>query len=78
VSTITQHGIRCPACGKSTVQRDISEQDGYYVEFCSGGTVQVTHKTPEEKEVTVTEDCEYWSTGWIKKWKQHNKHSNLK
>jgi len=57
-------GLKCPACKGNTVQRDVSPEDHYYVEFCIGGTVFVTRKDKDGKERQVPVDCEYWGVGW--------------
>lgn len=63
-------GLRCPACRGSTVERDVSSDDGYYVEFCSGGTVTVSAKDFNGKIIEgkfIQVSCEYWGTGFVRK-----------
>jgi hypothetical protein len=56
-----KRGLLCPVCGCHTVNRDVGE-DGYYVEWCSGGVIKVQDETGE----TVEFVCPYWDAGWEK------------
>jgi hypothetical protein len=51
----------CPVCGGYTVSRDVSSEDGYYVEWCLGGVIKVTG---DEANEVVEFDCPYWNAGW--------------
>jgi hypothetical protein len=53
-------GLECPVCGGKTVCRDVGE-DGYYVEWCSGGVLKwLDEETGEIEEF----ECPYWDAGW--------------
>lgn len=56
----TRRGLPCPACKGHTVNRDVAP-DGYYVEYCYGGTVKVQNRETKRWE---DEPCEYWGTGY--------------
>lgn len=34
-------GLECPICGGKTVSKDVSQEDGWSVYFCMGGTLKV-------------------------------------
>jgi hypothetical protein len=53
-------GLECPVCGGHTVNRDMSSEDGYYVEWCYGGHFVVDEETGEAE----TFECPYWNAGW--------------
>lgn len=58
----TEKGIKCPICGLDAVIREVSSEDGYYVEFCQGSVTGNAQKGNESKE-----PCKYWNSGWIAK-----------
>ncbi len=63
----SKKGLKCPACGARTVNRDISEEDGWFVEFCVGGEVKIVSRTDsylDGKVITKVVPCEYWGVGF--------------
>jgi hypothetical protein len=53
----TQTGLKCPRCGLNTIVRDVSPEDGYFVEFCQGGFVF------KDAEGHTKVPCGYWGSG---------------
>ena len=63
--------LKCPVCGGRTVNRDVSAEGGYYVEWCSGGVLTLTlpFAVDERREsdiefITNEFKCPYWDAGW--------------
>jgi len=59
----TRTGLSCPCCKGHTVQRDVSSEDRWYVEYCVGGIVRVSTKV-EGREIFESVPCEYWGCGF--------------
>lgn len=62
----TKRGLPCPACKGKTVQRDVSLEDSWYVEYCVDGQVRVSTKV-DGREIFRTVPCEYWGSGFERK-----------
>ena len=68
----TKKRLECPVCGGRAVSRDVSAEDGYYVEWCYGGVLTLTLPFVEKDRESVIEfitnefDCPYWDAGWEK------------
>ena len=65
----TRTGLFCPSCKGHTVNRDISSEDRWYVEYCVGGTVRVSVKVFDREGKRLQDKwedvpCEYWGCGF--------------
>jgi hypothetical protein len=58
--------LECPVCGGHTVQRDVSLEDGYYVEWCQDGTIRERRVNDKGEETDEFEEfeCPYFDAGF--------------
>ena len=68
----TRTGLHCPCCKANTVNRDVSLEDSWYVEYCVGGTVKVSVKVFNREGKRLPDKledvpCEYWGCGFEQK-----------
>ncbi len=63
-------GINCPACHGRTVSRDVSSDDGWYVEYCIGGVILISQRDEHRQIIEgkfIRVPCEYWGAGFGKR-----------
>jgi len=58
----SETGLKCPLCGGHTLCRDVSLEDGWYVEVCLGGKLRF-----EDGEEVYEFSCPYWWAGFQKR-----------